>query len=83
MKKILKSKFKMFVALFICLFLSIFLALGLRSPWGQEAEEVIFSKLVGKESELHLQSEVYVVTIPSVQDDSDRKSTRLNSSHIH
>ncbi len=70
MKKILKSKFKMFVALFICLFLSIFLALGLRSPWGQEAEEVIFSKLVGKESELHLQSEVYVVTIPSVQDDS-------------
>lgn len=70
MKKILKVNLKMFVALVICLFLSIFLVLGLQNPWGTELEEIIFSTLVGEKEQLHLQSEVYVVTIPSVQNES-------------
>lgn len=70
MKKILKVNFKMFAALVVCLFLSVFLVLGLQNSWGAQVEEVIFSALVGEEEELHLQSEVYVVTIPSVQNES-------------
>lgn len=70
MKKILKVNFKMFAALVICLFLSVFLVLWLQNSWGAQVEEVIFSALAGEEEELHLQSEVYVVTIPSVQNES-------------
>ncbi len=70
MKKISKVNMKMLAALMVCLFFSVIMVLRLQNSWGAELEELIFSKLVGEEEELHLQSEVHVVTIPSVQDTS-------------
>lgn len=70
MKKSLKVDLRLLVALFICLFLSIFLVLGLQNYRNTRIEETIYSKFVGKEEKLQLKNEVFVITVPSVDDDS-------------
>lgn len=70
MKKLQRIDLRLCAALLLCLFFSGFMVFVLRGFTNTEAEEKIYEKFVGEEEKLHLEEEVYVITIPSLYDGS-------------
>lgn len=85
MKKLQRIDIRLYVALFVCLFLSVFLTFALRGYANSEAEEKIYEKFVGEEEKLHLKDKVYVITIPSLDNDSytNSEKNKLETQYIN
>lgn len=77
MKKIHKIDIRLFLVLFVCFFLSIFLVLGLQNS-DVEYEELIYAKHLEGNEQLTLKEEVYVLTVPSLDEEDLTSSEKSN-----
>ena len=75
MKKLFKSDLKLVVALAVCLLLNFFLLFGLRSA-STDYEEMLCTKFLASEEKLRLKSDVYVITVPSIYNESSTETEK-------
>lgn len=75
MKKILKRDLRLIAALAVCILLGVFLVFGLRHA-DTDYEEVFYTRFLESEEKLRLKSDVYVITVPSVNNESTLESEK-------
>ena len=75
MKKLFKRDLKLVVALAVCLLLNFFLLFGLRSA-STDYEEMFCTKFLASEEKLRLKSDVYVITVPSIYNESSTETEK-------
>lgn len=75
MKKIFKRDLKLVAALAVCLLLNVFLLLGLHRA-STDYEEMFYTEFLASEEKLRLKSDVYVITVPSVYNESSTETEK-------